>query len=232
MKTENRNICDVPAVIYGEKADKVYLFVHGKMGCKEEAEDFAKIVCPFGFQVVGIDLPEHGSRKNSKEKLLPWIVTEEIQKVYQYMKEKWSCIRLTANSIGAWLSMLALKDEPIEKAFFVSPIVDMENLIKNMLSWAGCDEEELKEKGEIPTDFGETLSWEYLCYVRTHPISWTVPTEILYAENDNMTSKSVMDSFVKRSGAVLTVMKNGEHWFHTEEQLAFLHGWEKEKAIN
>ena len=26
----------------------------------------------------------------------------------------------------------------------------------------------------------------------------------------------------------LTVMENGEHWFHTAEQLAFLDGWVKE----
>ena len=28
--------------------------------------------------------------------------------------------------------------------------------------------------------------------------------------------------------ARLTVMENGEHWFHTAEQLAFLDGWVKE----
>ena len=28
----------------------------------------------------------------------------------------------------------------------------------------------------IPTSLGEDLSWDYLCYVREHPASWTVPT--------------------------------------------------------
>lgn len=31
--------------------------------------------------------------------------------------------------------------------------------------------------------------------------------------------------------ARLTVMENGEHWFHTAEQLAFLDGWVKD-ALN
>ena len=32
--------------------------------------------------------------------------------------------------------------------------------------------EELQEKGEIPTDFGETLSWKYYSYVCEYPVRW------------------------------------------------------------
>ena len=123
--------------------------------------------------------------------------------------------------------MLALQTEKIGKALFVSPIVDMENLIENMMQWANVTEEELQSQGEIATNFGETLSWKYLCWVRKHKIVWNVPTEILYAEKDNLTPREVIDSFVATTGGKLTVMKNGEHWFHTEEQLRFLHDWEK-----
>lgn len=28
-------------------------------------------------------------------------------------------------------------------------------------------------------------------------------------------------------GIILTIMKNGEHWFHTEEQMQFLDAWIK-----
>ena len=42
----------------------------------------------------------------------------------------------------------------------------MEQLICNMMQWADVSEAELAEKLEIPTTFGETLSWKYLCYVR------------------------------------------------------------------
>ena len=34
----------------------------------------------------------------------------------------------------------------------------------------------------------------------------------------------------ERIGAELTVMKNGEHWFHTAEQMTFLDGWISGKA--
>lgn len=38
-------INQIPAILYGEPTTGVYLFVHGKMGFKEEAEEFAKIAC-------------------------------------------------------------------------------------------------------------------------------------------------------------------------------------------
>ncbi len=96
---------------------------------------------------------------------------------------------------------------------------------------ANISEKDLCEKGEIPTDFGETLSWKYLCFVRENPITWNVPTEILYAGNDNLISRQTINEFVSSHNAHLTVMENGEHWFHTDEQLAFLDVWMK-KAID
>ena len=84
---------------------------------------------------------------------------------------------------------------------------------------------ELKAKSVIRTIFGEDLSWDYLCYVRDHPISWDVPTQILYGENDNLTSYETIRAFTERHNAILTVMEGGEHWFHTEKQMQFLDDW-------
>jgi pimeloyl-ACP methyl ester carboxylesterase len=113
----------------------------------------------------------------------------------------------------------------IRCAYFISPIVDMEQLILNMMSWAGTTEKELKEKGVIPTSLGVDLSWDYLCYVREHPASWTVPTRILYGSRDNLTSHETITAFAKAHGSELTVMNGGEHWFHTDEQMRFLDNW-------
>ena len=41
----------------------------------------------------------------------------------------------------------------------LSPVVDMDDLITNMMQWANVSEAQLKEVGEISTDFDETLSW-------------------------------------------------------------------------
>lgn len=122
--------------------------------------------------------------------------------------------------------MLALQDRPIEKALLISPVLDMERLILDMMSWAGVSEAELQARGEIATSFGQTLSWKYLVYVREHPIQWNVPTEILYGEKDELISRQTVDRFVASHPCTeLTMMQGGEHWFHTEPQLAFLNRW-------
>ena len=104
----------------------------------------------------------------------------EINTAVKELKKEYESIVLIANSIGAFFSMNAGIDAMIERAFFISPIVDMEKLICDMIQWANVTEEELRSKGVISTGFGEDLSWDYLCYVRSHPIRWEVPTQILY----------------------------------------------------
>ena len=61
--------------------------------------------------------------------------------------------------------MNALAEKNISKALFISPVVDMERLITDMMKQAAnITENELRSKKEIETEFGETLSWEYLSY--------------------------------------------------------------------
>ena len=108
---------------------------------------------------------------------------------------------------------------------FISPIVDKEKLITDMMAWANVTEDELKKQGVIHTGFGEDLSWEYLCYVRSHPIHWDCPTAILYGSRDDLTSYDTIKAFVEKHQADLTIMENGDHWFHKEEQMKFLDSW-------
>jgi len=175
--TERRfQIEHIPAVLYGDAAEKAYLFIHGQCGCKEEGLAFAEIACPSGYQVLAIDLPEHGERQSEKDRFNPWTAVPELKTVFAYMKSQWSEIGVRTNSIGAHFAMLALGDEKLCKALFVSPIVDMDRLIADMLRWAGVTEQELQKKGEIATDFGQTLSWNYLTWERQHPIqTWSCP---------------------------------------------------------
>lgn len=57
---------------------------------------------------------------------------------------------------------------------------------------------------------------------------WNTPTEILYAVQDNLVQRKTVDIFVKKFSAGLTVMENGEHWFHTAEQLEIMNSWENQ----
>lgn len=191
----------------------IVVYVHGKGGSAEEAGHY-KPLFP-NSEVIGFDY-------NAQT---PWEAKEEFTRFFTGQRKYSDSLTLVANSVGAFFSMSSLDETLIEKAYFISPVVDMEKLIGNMMLWAGVSERELAEKLEIPTEFGETLSWNYLCYVREHPVSWRVPTRILYGEHDNLTSPETVSDFAKNIGAQLTVMPNGEHWFHTEEQMQFLDEW-------
>lgn len=189
------------------------LYIHGKGGSAAESAHYEKLFPDC--KVIGLDY----------RTFTPWKTGAEIHEAVVGLKAKYDNVILIANSIGAFFSMNADLNGLIQKAYFISPVVNMEKLICDMMGWANVTEAELEQKKIIPTDFGEDLSWEYLCYVRSHPLDWKVPTEILYGGKDNNTSLETMKAFVEQHGAALTVMDDGEHWFHTDEQMRFLDAW-------
>ena len=193
----------------------VVVYVHGKGGSAAESQHY-KALFP-GSEVIGLDY----------RTFTPWETGREIKQAIEALREKFNDVILVANSIGAFFSMNGGLDGLVKKAYFISPIVDMEKLITDMMDWANVTEDELEKQGVIPTSFGEDLSWKYLTYVRTHPISWNVPTRILYGSEDTMTSLKTIQEFAQKHQAVLTVMEKGEHWFHTEAQMKLLDDWIK-----
>ena len=40
-----------------------------------------------------------------------------------------------------------------------------------------------------------------------------------------ITSIETIRAFVEKQGATLTVMQDGEHWFHTEDEMNYLDEW-------
>lgn len=198
--------------------DKVVIYIHGKGGNAEESSHYKPLFSDC--DVVGLNYTAQ----------YPWEAKKEFSSLFDLICKHYKSVQIVANSIGAYFAMNSFSNQQIEKAYFISPIVDMERLIADMMLWANVVEDELKEKKEIQTAFGEKLLWDYLCYVRENPIVWTIPTHILYGEKDNLTSIETVSKFAKQINATLTVMKNGEHWFHTEEQMKFLDDWIKRTA--
>ena len=189
------------------------LYIHGRGGSAEECEHYRGLFP--GAEVIGLEY--QGST--------PWEAGEEIFRAVTDFSGKFESITLVANSIGAFFSMCASIDAMICRAYFISPVVDMERLILDTMARAHVTEAELQEKGTIPIPFGEDLSWDYLSYVREHPIRWRVPTRILYGGRAVLISRETMAAFAAEHGALLTVMEQGEHWFHTPEQMEFLDRW-------
>ena len=195
------------------KMKDLILYIHGKGGSADESRHYEPLFP--GREVIGLDYRTFTS----------WETGREIRDAVMRYRAEYGGITLIANSIGAFFCMNADIGGMISKAYFISPIVDMEKLILGMMNMACVSEDELREKGRIKTSFGEELSWDYLSYVRTHHAGWDVPTKILYGSRDDLTSYETIRKFASEHRADLTVMEGGEHWFHTAEQMAFLDGW-------
>lgn len=109
---------------------------------------------------------------------------------------------------------------------FLSPVVDMKTIIDNMMLWSNTTEEELKEKQEIKTDFGQTLYWDYYKYVKDNPITnWNKKTYILYGNKDNMQNEDTIKNFSNKFNCDISILNDGEHYFHTKDQLKFYKEW-------
>ena len=72
MLMEKFIVEDIPAVLWGEPSDKIYIYVHGKQGYKEYAESFAEVAEDKGYQTLSFDLPKHGERNDAPEPCDIW----------------------------------------------------------------------------------------------------------------------------------------------------------------
>ena len=229
MKLTHIKLNNIPMTIWGENSNKVYIAVHGNMSHKEDEviKILSSKVCEIGYQVLSFDLPEHGDRKSDVSYLCDVKnCVSDLETIIKYAKTNYSEINLFACSIGAYFSLLSYKDEIIKNSIFLSPIVNMKILIENLMKVSNVNYEKLKKEKIIKTNFGQDLIFEYYEYVKNHPIEkWNSNTKILYGENDNLQSENLIKDFSKNFNCKLSIMKKGEHFFHTNEQLEFYKNW-------
>ncbi len=235
MQTERIKINNIPSIIWGKSSSRVFIAIHGNMSNKEDKviEMLAQKCINYDYQVISFDLPEHGERKDDKECLcVVQNCIKDLKEIIRYAKDSYNEINIFACSMGAYFGLLSYKCEKINKCLFLSPIVNMKILIDNMMLWSNTNEELLKEKQKVETDFGQTLYWDYYEYVKENPITkWNTDTYILYGDKDNMQDKKIIKDFSKKYNCKLDILENGEHYFHTEEQLKYYEKWLEEVII-
>lgn len=194
------------------------VYVHGLGGDASEAEHYRHLFPRR--RVFGFDYKAE----------TPMDAVPEFYGYFEGMKAEYGSVVLVANSLGAYFSLVSGVGKFVDRAYYISPVVDMEAIILGMMKSSGVTEKELEQKGVIRTENG-VLSWEYLRFARENPTDRSAPASVLYGENDSLQTFDAVRGFAARVGADLTVMKNGEHWFHTAEQTAFLDRWIKERTV-
>ena len=225
MKRTRIEIDGIPAIVWGEKSDKVYLFVHGKMSSKESAGGLAEIAEAKGYQTISFDLPQHGERTHEDRRCDIWNGMHDLSIIGDYAFSVWKEVSLYACSLGAYFCLYTYDKLDIKKCLFQSPIIDMEYLIKQMMIWYDISEERLYTEKEINTPI-DIMSWKYYKYAKEHPISvWSIKTSILFAGKDTFQSTEVINDFADRFGCKLTVAENSDHPFMAQGDADIVDKW-------
>ncbi len=228
MEPSKITIGGIPALVWGQPSDKVYLCVHGKMSSKESAQGLAEIAAEKGWQTISFDLPQHGERVHEADRCDVWNGVRDLLLVGDYVFRRWKQVALYACSLGAYFSLHAYAERPFCNCLFQSPILDMEYLIRQMFLWFNVTPERLEAEGEIDTPI-DPLRWDYYQYVQKNPVTaWNVPTHILYGGRDDLQSYQVIRAFAERFGCQVTLAENSQHPFMEESDFPIVDGWLKE----
>lgn len=213
MVQRELHISGIPAILWGAPSARIYIHVHGKMSSKEQAKDFAELAAARGFQTLSFDLPQHGERAGETDCCDIWNGTRDLCRVADWVFARWADVSLFACSLGSYFSLHAYADKCFQRCLFQSPIVDMEHLVCQMMTWFDVTEARLKAEREIPTPI-DPLRWDYYQYIKAHPIhTWPIPTAILYGGKDDLQSRAVVESFAAAYGCKLTVSETSGHAF-------------------
>lgn len=230
MLTTAIDIQTIPAVVWGPPSNHVFIAVHGNMSSKTDTviRLLAQEAISKGYQVLSFDLPEHGDRKGQQPLCKIENCIRDLGVVLAYAQRKWLHLSLFACSMGAYFSLIACNDKPLQQCLFLSPVVDMKKLVENMFVWFNIDRQQLQQKKEITAPDSTKMYWDDYLYLKKHPVArWDTPTWILYGENDQLSEGAVVQAFCQQFCAKMQVHSGGEHFFHTPEQLAFYSDWLK-----
>ncbi len=196
------------------KNKKVVVYIHGLYGSANEAENYSYLKDEY--DVVGLDYQDGN----------PWELEDAIRNKFIKLTKSYKEVVIIANSIGAYYAYEYLSDFDIKRAFFISPLASMYQIILNIMMSKDIYLEELKEQRLINIDDKTTISYEYLKYLENHKDNWEVPTEILYGERDNVVYiENIADFLADHPNARLTIKKGAEHYFHTPDEKDFIKNW-------
>ncbi|MBP2628235.1 MAG: hypothetical protein H6Q69_121 [Firmicutes bacterium] len=152
----NLTIEGIPAILWGEPADKLFIAVHGNMSSKDDdiIVIFAEEAIDKGYQVLSFDLPEHGDRKGEDYACKVQNCVCDLTAIVGYVQTISSNISVFACSMGSYFSLLAYRGLPLQQCLFLSPVLSMERILSNMMAWLNVSEDRLKVEKKLKRQSG------------------------------------------------------------------------------
>lgn len=197
------------------KHDSCVVYIHGLFGNAKEAEFYSFLSNKY--DVIGLDYKDGN----------PWEVKNQVISEFTKISARYKKIYVIANSMGVFYAYRYLSSFKIEKAFFISPFVNMKTYIEFQMHKHSISRKQFEESKIIELPDKQVISYDFYQSLLIKD-NWKTKTYILYGEKDKVVDKDNVFNFASNHDVCLTIMKNGEHYFHTSSQLKFVKRWMSE----
>ena len=159
----------IPALRWGKPGGRAVVGVHGQFSNKLDPvmSQCGDVIASRGDQLITFDLPTHGDRQDDKA-FTAMAANPEVRAFAQLARSQSTEVGLLASSIGAYFSLCDTPVGTFERAWLVSPLINLEYYIRDVMAEYSVTDEQLEVETVIDTPRA-VLEWPYLRFVEDHP---------------------------------------------------------------
>lgn len=219
----------IPALRWGRPGGRAVVGVHGQFSNKLDPvmARCGEVIASRGGQLIVFDLPAHGDRQDDKA-FNAMVASPEIRAFARLARSQSTEVGLLASSVGAYF---ALCDTPVgtfERAWLVSPLIDLEYYIRDVMTEYSVTDEQLEAETVIDTPRA-MLEWPYLRFVEDHPARLDIPSWTIRGDRDEVVPLDALSQFVGAPGAELVQVEGGQHFLGRPPHLDTVVAWFEER---
>ena len=185
------------------------------------------VIASQGDQLITFDLPTHGNCQDDKA-FTPMDASPEVRAFARLARSQSIEVSLLANSIGAYFSLCDTPAGTFKHAWLVSPLLDLEYYIRDMMAEYSVTDEQLEAEPEINTPRG-VLESPYLRFVEKHSARLDIPIWIIRGDQDEMVPLGILSRFVGAPGVELVQVEGGQHFLGRPPHLDTVVAWFEER---
>ena len=228
-KPEELLLDGVPALRWGKPGGRAVVGVHGQFSNKHDPvmARCGDVIASWGDQLITFDLPAHGDRQEDKA-FTPMDASPEVRAFARLARSQSTEVSLLANSIGAYFSLCDTPPGTFERAWMVSPLLDLEYYIRDIMAEYSVTDEQLEAQTVIDTPRG-VLERSYLRFVEEHPARLNAPSWMIRGDQDEMVPLSALSRFVGAPGVELVQVEGGQHFLGQPPHLDTVVAWFEER---
>ena len=219
----------IPALRWGEPGGRAVVGVHGQFSNKLDPvmAQCGEVIASRGDQLITFDLPTHGDRRDDKV-FNAMVTSPEVRAFAQLARSQSTEVGLLASSIGAYFSLCDTPTGTFERAWLVSPLIDLEYYIRDVMAEYSVTDEQLEAETVIDTPRA-VLEWPYLRFVEEHPARLDIPSWTIRGDQDEVVPLDALSRFVSAPGVELVQIEGGQHFLGQPPHLETVVAWFKER---